>query len=300
MSVRSSVFGICLIACSLVAGLIAQMYLRPYLTTPGVRSATPPQRQALYEMLQPVTLRNCQLERFGEDHDGGYLMCRNLLEDVESGYSYGIGGYDKWGCDISTKRRVTVHQYDCFDLAQPACPAGTTAFHPECVADARRIEEGRVFETIAGQIAANGDTAKRLVMKWTSKEPSGSHSSLRRDQVLEQIDQLASSFTDRGRHVSGARASAEAVLRSRPPSHQQRELHRRDGAIPRLGIRGVVRQQAPCRSRRVGPTRRTQRTRCTESLFLSRLPAIAAGIRADLRCRIRASLMTDPWLGAAT
>ena len=27
-------------------------------------------------MLQPVALTNCQLERFGERHDGGYLMRR--------------------------------------------------------------------------------------------------------------------------------------------------------------------------------------------------------------------------------
>ena len=63
------------------------------------------QRRALFDMLQPVALTNCELERFGEAHDGGYLMCGNLLGGVQSGYSYGISGYDKWGCDISTKRR---------------------------------------------------------------------------------------------------------------------------------------------------------------------------------------------------
>src|SRR5580658_6748954 len=69
------------------------------------------QRRAYFEMLQPVALTNCELERFGEPNDGGYLMCGNLLGRVQSGYSYGISGYDGWGCDISTKFRVTVHQY---------------------------------------------------------------------------------------------------------------------------------------------------------------------------------------------
>src|SRR5688572_25465682 len=32
-------------------------------------------REALFRMLQPVTLANCELERFGETNDGGYLMC---------------------------------------------------------------------------------------------------------------------------------------------------------------------------------------------------------------------------------
>src|ERR1700677_3245376 len=59
------------------------------------------QRRAYFEMLQPVALSNCQVERFGEANDGGYLMCGNLLGKVQSGYSYGISGYDGWGCDVS-------------------------------------------------------------------------------------------------------------------------------------------------------------------------------------------------------
>jgi hypothetical protein len=64
-------------------------------------------RQALFDMLQPVALTNCELERFGEKNDGGYLMCGNLLGEVQSAYSYGIGGYDQWGCDISRRSGVT-------------------------------------------------------------------------------------------------------------------------------------------------------------------------------------------------
>ena len=65
----------------------------------------------LFEEIQPVKLSNCQLERFGEPNDGGYLLCANLLGDVKSAYSYGISGYDQWGCDVSTRLRVPVHQY---------------------------------------------------------------------------------------------------------------------------------------------------------------------------------------------
>jgi hypothetical protein len=121
--------------------------------------------QRLLEEVQPVALRNCRLERFGEEHDGGYLMCANLLNDVQSGYSYGISGYDEWGCDISTRRSIAVHQYDCFDLARPSCPGGVTVFHEECVGDTRKTEEGRLFDTIAGQIAKNGDAGKHIVLK---------------------------------------------------------------------------------------------------------------------------------------
>jgi hypothetical protein len=43
------------------------------------------QRRALFEMLEPVALTNCQLEKFGEAHDGGYLMCgRTCLTEFRS------------------------------------------------------------------------------------------------------------------------------------------------------------------------------------------------------------------------
>lgn len=121
--------------------------------------------RSLFEILQPVALTNCQLERFGEAHDGGYLMCGNLLGQVQSGYSYGISGYDKWGCDISTTLKVRLHQYDCFNTTQPACPGGDTVFHAECVGGVTRTAEGRFFDTIGNQVAKNGDGTKRIVMK---------------------------------------------------------------------------------------------------------------------------------------
>ena len=83
-------------------------------------------RQVLFEEIQPVKLSNCQLERFGEPNDGGYLLCANLLGDVKSAYSYGISGYDQWGCDVSTRLRVRVHQYDCFNLTRPSMLEGET------------------------------------------------------------------------------------------------------------------------------------------------------------------------------
>jgi len=66
----------------------------------------PPIREALFNELQAVPLANCTFERFGEKNDGGYLLCSNLLQAVKAGYSYGISGYDGWGCDISTRQQV--------------------------------------------------------------------------------------------------------------------------------------------------------------------------------------------------
>jgi len=156
-----------------------------------LRSLDPAIREALVRELQPVVLANCEFARFGERNDGGYLMCSNLLNGVEAGYSYGIANYDKWGCDISTKLRVRLHQYDCFDTRQPPCPGGDTVFHAECVADAARTDEGRVFDSMQNQFAKNGDAAKRLVVKMDVEGAEWDSLLHASDETLQRIDQLA-------------------------------------------------------------------------------------------------------------
>lgn len=152
------------------------------------------QRQALFDLLQPVALTNCQLERFGEAHDGGYLMCSNLLGSAQSGYSYGISGYDKWGCDISTRLNLTVHQYDCFNTTQPSCRNGQTVFHAECVGDTTEMLEGRAFDTVTNQFAKNGDRSKRIVLKMDVEGAEWDSLLSLPDETLEQIDQMAVEF----------------------------------------------------------------------------------------------------------
>jgi hypothetical protein len=151
-------------------------------------------RQALFAMLQPVTIANCELERFGERNDGGYLMCGNLLEQVQAGYSYGISGYDDWGCEISKEADVEVHQYDCFNTERPWCVLGDTTFHEECVADAPAIIGGRRFDTVASQFARNGDTGKRVVFKIDIEGAEWDTILAMPDATLRQIDQMAVEF----------------------------------------------------------------------------------------------------------
>src|SRR4026209_2569710 len=56
-------------------------------------------REAILAELQPVALQNCSFKRFGSANDGGYLMCANLIEPIDTGYSYGVGRNDDWGCE---------------------------------------------------------------------------------------------------------------------------------------------------------------------------------------------------------
>jgi len=149
----------------------------------------------LLAQLRPVSLANCQFERFGEPNDGGYLLCGNLLATAESAYSYGIAGYDGWGCDVSRRLNSPVHEYDCFDTRRPSCPGGRPSFHAECLSGERTVDEGnRVFDTFAHQLVRNGDARRRLIVKIDIEGAEWESLAATPDSVLERIDQLTIEF----------------------------------------------------------------------------------------------------------
>ena len=129
------------------------------------RAAARKLREAILAELQPVALKNCTLKRFGSANDGGYLMCENLIEPLDAAYSYGVGGNDDWGCELSRRYHVPVHQYDCFDPARPTCDGGTFVFHNECVGNRSGYRGSHLFDTLENQIRKNGDTGRRLIIK---------------------------------------------------------------------------------------------------------------------------------------
>ena len=122
-------------------------------------------REAILAELQPVALKNCTFKRFGSANDGGYLMCENLIEPLDAAYSYGVGTNDDWGCEVSRRYHVPVHQYDCFDPARPICNGGTFVFHDECVGDRTGHGNSRFFDTLENQIRKNGDTGRHVIIK---------------------------------------------------------------------------------------------------------------------------------------
>ena len=151
-------------------------------------------RRELFTEFQPVRITNCELQRFGESNDGGYPLCANLLSAVKAGYSYGIAGYDGWGCEISRRLRIPVHQYDCFDLHAPSCPGGQTVFHGECIGTAKATQDGRPFDTLTSQFARNGHASTSLVMKIDVEGAEWDAFLFAPDGTLDEIDQLDVEF----------------------------------------------------------------------------------------------------------
>ena len=148
-------------------------------------------REAMLAELQPVALKNCTLKRFGSPNDGGYLMCENLIEPVDAGYSYGVGINDDWGCEVSRRYQVPVHEYDCFDPARPKCDGGRFLFHNECVGDRSGFRDSRFFDTLQNQISRNGDIGRRVIIKMDIEGGEWESLLTAPDELLASISQLA-------------------------------------------------------------------------------------------------------------
>jgi hypothetical protein len=148
-------------------------------------------RQQLFAEVQPIALKNCTLQRVGSRGDGGYLMCAELFGNVQSAYSYGIAGDDNWGCEVSRRFGVKVHQYDCFNPTRPECPGARPEFHDECIGGRAETIDARPFDTLANQIRKNGDAGKTLVVKMDVEGAELESLMDTSDQLLETFDQLA-------------------------------------------------------------------------------------------------------------
>ncbi len=174
---------------TLVLAMASPIIWELFANEPWTRYRARGARQRLYDALQPVRLANCDFKRFGEPNDGGYVLCANLLSSVQSAYSYGINGFDQWGCDVSSGLAVTVHQYDCFNLQRPACDA-QTVFHEECVGTKVETIDGRRFDSVERQVAKNGDAGKQLVVKMDVEGAEWDSLLQADDALFDRIDQL--------------------------------------------------------------------------------------------------------------
>ncbi len=164
-------------------------------------------RNALLNELRTVTLKNCTLARYGNDNDGGYLMCGNLAQGIQSAYSYGIETEDTWGCQVSREFKVPIHQYDCFTDFRPACEGGQFMFHDECVGATQETVKGQPFDTLTSQIARNGDTGKPILLKMDIEGAEWDSLRATPDDVLDRIVQMPMELhgTDEAKFVEGVR-----------------------------------------------------------------------------------------------
>ena len=112
----------------------------------------------------------CTLERFGPSKDGGYLLCRELLDKyTEVVYNYGIQGRDEVGCELATKFNVSVYQFDCYDLRIPPCKSSAnTHFTPTCVGTSDHSSGSprnpKVWKTVHSDIGSRGHLDRNVLL----------------------------------------------------------------------------------------------------------------------------------------
>lgn len=77
---------------------------------------------------------SCELKRYGEAHDGGYLVCADVLESAVGALSLGINGVDGFGIQLSSENHIPVYEFDCINHQAPTChPPCELHFEPLCV-----------------------------------------------------------------------------------------------------------------------------------------------------------------------
>lgn len=116
----------------------------------------------LFSMLNPCV--PCQQhKRYGEAHDGGYVVCQDHLAQGTppiASYSYGVHLRDKWSQDIARAFNVPVFQYDCFVPNVTKCKLSGRQdcdqhFFPECLANDGAVGSQK-FTKFAEHLKRNG------------------------------------------------------------------------------------------------------------------------------------------------
>ena len=124
----------------------------------GSRCSTRRSAASCSSMLQPVALANCRARAIRRGQ-------RRRLPDVrqpagrrrEPATRTASPATTSGAATSRARSHVPVHQYDCFNLTEPACPAARPCFMRNASATRPRRIDGRAFDTIENQFAKNGD-----------------------------------------------------------------------------------------------------------------------------------------------
>lgn len=111
---------------------------------------------------------NCEFARFGDERtpDGGYVICKNFIDRSQGIINIGINGYDQFGCEVSSVKKIPNFQYDCTNPAQPYCPSNenNNRFSSICVGSV--TERGAsTFYTIEDMMKMSNMTDKHIFLK---------------------------------------------------------------------------------------------------------------------------------------
>lgn len=99
--------------------------------------------------------------RFGEPHDGGYVMCtEGLGSGLLAAYSYGINGFDGWGMDVAKSFGVPIYEFDCTNPNRPEpCDGCQVHFTGECLRGEEEKPKSQLYHTLGEHLEKHGHAA---------------------------------------------------------------------------------------------------------------------------------------------
>jgi hypothetical protein len=200
----------------------------------------------------------CQnFRRFGEEHDGGYLMCMDGLQDpsqIPAAYSLGVEHHDKWSEDVLTQLNVPVHQFDC-TVSSSDCQG--CKFYKKCIVSSDGMHnvpghesEGWTFEQALSETGQGNTQDGSLLMKMDIESSEWAIFAQEKPEVIKKFGQLIVEFHNLGnetRHgeylqaVKNILAANLKVVHLHGNNYDQNLVTTEDGGSrPRLTIPNVV------------------------------------------------------------
>ena len=112
---------------------------------------------------------DCKFTRIGDEAtpDGGYLICENFVKHSEGIINIGVNGYDNFGCQLSTMKRMPNHMFDCTNPRVPPCGSngGNNHFSYVCVGEVSEKTTQKEFNSLADMIKANKLFKRHIFLK---------------------------------------------------------------------------------------------------------------------------------------
>lgn len=141
------------------------------------------------------------MRRYGNDHDGGYLLCENFVRTSEALINIGIRRVDEFGCSLTSRHPIPNYQFDCSDPVKPKCETndGNDVYLKVCVSDRSEWTEEYNYASLKDMIDSNNLKGRHITLKIDAE--GAEWVGLRSLPVayLDYIDQLIVEF-----HLPGA------------------------------------------------------------------------------------------------
>ena len=176
-------------------------------------------------------------KRFGEENDGGYLLCMDSLNasDLKAAYSMGVQKHDQFSLDVYKAFNVPVFQYDC-TVSHPAQICDKCQFFPACLSSKFPGKTSWTLKEAIEQLKMLDVPDRSLLMKMDIERGRMADTAGSRHLLAEEISTAA--------HWVPWSLEGKATCQIPPSDAEVEERRLQGGTCPRQQLRGSLSQWA--------------------------------------------------------